>query len=81
MLGELKGRCKHLVPLDADKIAIEAGHPLTANVVLIGALSNFLPLDVGSLEESVSNLVPPKTVEVNLKAFRLGRETSLQAIE
>ena len=81
VLDELKGRCKHLVPLDADRIAIEAGHPLTANVALIGALSNFLPLDVGSLEESVSNLVPPKTVEVNLKAFRLGRETSLQAIE
>jgi indolepyruvate ferredoxin oxidoreductase beta subunit len=62
--------------LDADRIAIEAGHPLTANVALIGALSNFLPLDVGSLEESISNLVPPKTVEVNLKAFRLGRESA-----
>jgi indolepyruvate ferredoxin oxidoreductase beta subunit len=81
VLGELKGRCKHLVPLDADRIAIEAGHPLTANVALIGAISNFLPLDARSLEESISNLVPPKTVDVNLKAFRLGRETSLQAIE
>lgn len=75
VLDDLNSRCRHLVPLDADRIAIEAGHPLTANVALIGALSNFLPLDVRSLEESISNLVPPGTVEVNLKAFRLGRES------
>ncbi len=75
VLDELEGRCKHLVPLDADRIAIEAGNSLTANVALMGALSNFLPLDTRSLEESISNLVPPRTVDVNLKAFRLGRES------
>ena len=75
VLDDLDSRCKHLVPLDADRIAIEAGHPLIANVALIGALSNFLPLDIGSIEESISSLVPSKTVEVNLKAFRLGMKS------
>jgi indolepyruvate ferredoxin oxidoreductase beta subunit len=67
-------RCKQLVAIDAESLAIEAGHPLTSNVVMIGALSNYLPLDVRCLEESISKIVPPKTVEVNLSAFRLGRK-------
>lgn len=76
MMRELEGRCKRLVTMDADALAIEAGHPLTANVVMIGAVSSFLPLDVESLEESISSLVPPKTVDVNLAAFRLGRKAA-----
>ena len=75
VLKELADRCEHLVPLDARMIALKAGNTLTSNVVLIGAISNFLPLDTRSIEESISNLVPPRTVDVNLKAFRLGRES------
>jgi len=74
ILTQLMSRCKQLVAIDAESLAIEAGHPLTSNVVMIGALSNYLPLDVRCLEESISKIVPPKTVEVNLSAFRLGRK-------
>lgn len=74
ILTQLRSRCKQLVAIDANTLAIEAGHPLTSNVVMLGAMSNFLPLDVRSLEESIRNTVPPKTVEVNLSAFRLGRK-------
>lgn len=76
ILTELKGRCKRLVAVDANSRAIRAGHPLTANVVMIGALSCFLPLDVQSLEDSIRSLVPPKTVDANIAAFRLGRKAS-----
>ena len=76
MLSELEGRCKRLVAVDADSLAVQAGHPLTTNVVMIGAVSSFLPLDVQSLEDSISSLVPPKTVDVNLAAFRLGRKAA-----
>lgn len=81
ILTELRNRCNIVVPVDAVSLAVEAGHPLTANVVMIGALSNFLPLDTRILEESISSLVPPKTVDVNLAAFRLGREASGTSIE
>lgn len=74
MLDELRNRCRQVVALDADGLAVQAGHALTANVVMIGALSGFLPLETSVLEESIKSLVPPKTVDVNLKAFRLGRE-------
>jgi indolepyruvate ferredoxin oxidoreductase beta subunit len=76
ILFDLKGRCKRLVAVDADSLAVRAGNPLTANVVMIGAVSGFLPLDVHSIEESIRSLVPPKTVDVNLSAFRLGRKTA-----
>ncbi|MBW6517165.1 MAG: indolepyruvate oxidoreductase subunit beta [ANME-2 cluster archaeon] len=76
MMKELGGRCKRLVAVDADALATQAGHPLTANVVMIGAVSGFLPLDVHSLEDSIRSLVPPKTVDVNLAAFRLGRKAA-----
>lgn len=74
ILIQLRSRCKQLIAIDAESLAIKAGHPLTSNVVMIGALSIFLPLDVTSLEESISKIVPPKTVAVNLSAFRLGRK-------
>ena len=54
-------------------LAEEAGSILTSNVVLLGAASPFLPLRGESLREAVSRIVPKKTVELNLKAFDLGR--------
>lgn len=60
--------------IDAEEIACEAGSPKSANVVLMGALSVGLPFDQGVWHDIISNRVPPKTVEANLRAFELGRE-------
>ena len=66
---------KHsLCLLDADKIAEEAGSPLSQNVVMLGATSLSIPLKPESLLEAVKCLVPKKTVEINAKAFEMGRE-------
>jgi len=66
---------KHsLCLLDADKIAEEAGSPLSQNVVMLGAASLSIPLKPESLLEAVKCLVPKKTVEINAKAFEMGRE-------
>jgi indolepyruvate ferredoxin oxidoreductase beta subunit len=62
--------------LDADRKAVEAGSPLTQNMVLVGAGSQRLPLGVESLEEAIRRSVPEKTIEMNLRAFRLGREAA-----
>ena len=67
---------KHsLCLLDADKIAEEAGSPLSQNVVMLGAASLSIPLNPESLLEAVKCLVPKKTVEINAKAFEMGRES------
>lgn len=72
--AELKSWSGKVVLIDATKIAEEAGSPLAANIVLMGAASHTLPLAVESLSEAVRRNVPPKTVEINQKAFSLGRE-------
>jgi indolepyruvate ferredoxin oxidoreductase beta subunit len=60
--------------LDADSLAVEAGSPLSSNVVMLGAASNAMPLKPESLLEAVRRLVPKKTVEINIKAFETGRK-------
>ena len=73
---EILGRLSdyELCVIDAEGLAKEAGSPLTQNIVMMGAASQFLPLKQESLVQSVSRLVPPKTLEANLKAFELGRK-------
>ncbi len=67
-------RQHRLCLLDADRIAQEAGSPLTANVVILGAASHHIPLKPASLLEAVKRSVPKKTIEINATAFGLGRE-------
>jgi indolepyruvate ferredoxin oxidoreductase beta subunit len=62
--------------LDADGKAVEAGSPLTQNMVMVGAGSLRLPLRMESLEEAIRRSVPKKTIEMNLRAFRMGREAA-----
>jgi indolepyruvate ferredoxin oxidoreductase beta subunit len=59
--------------IDAAELAEEAGSSLSQNIVMLGAASGDIPLRPETLEEAVRRCVPPKTVEVNAKAFRLGR--------
>jgi indolepyruvate ferredoxin oxidoreductase beta subunit len=59
--------------IDADRIATEAGSSLAQNVVILGAASWSIPLNAESLLGAVKKLVPPKTVEANVKAFEMGR--------
>ena len=60
--------------LDADKMAAEAGSPLSQNVVMLGAAARSMPLKPESLLEAVRRLVPKKTIGINTKAFEMGRE-------
>ncbi len=60
--------------IDAEEIAREAGSVLAANVVMLGAASHHIPLAEGSLVSAVQRLVPQKTIEVNTRAFAMGRK-------
>jgi indolepyruvate ferredoxin oxidoreductase beta subunit len=64
----------NLCCINAEELAQEAGSPLTQNIVMLGAASHFLPLKPESLAGAVGRLVPPKTLELNRKAFELGRQ-------
>lgn len=60
--------------VNANDLAQEAGTVKAANVVMLGAVSPALPFGMDTWEEIIRGAVPPKTIEVNLKAFRLGTE-------
>jgi len=72
--AELKAGSAKVILVDAADIAARAGNPLAANIVLLGAASHILPLAAESLFEAVRRNVPPKTVQINEKAFALGKE-------
>ncbi|MDZ4166581.1 MAG: indolepyruvate oxidoreductase subunit beta [Coriobacteriia bacterium] len=60
--------------IDAEALACEAGSPRSANIVLLGAASYRLPFAEQTWQRIIEERVPPKTVEANLRAFRLGSE-------
>ncbi len=64
---------KKVYEFDAFKIAKDSGNPKGVSVVCLGYLSNFLPFSADNWEKAVRCKVPPKTVDVNIKAFYGGR--------
>ena len=58
--------------VDGIGIAREIGDLRVTNIVLLGALSSHLDLEVDLWTECIARRVPPKTVEMNLKAFERG---------
>ncbi len=64
----------NVVAIDANALALEAGNAKAANMVMLGAVSGGLPFKDETWEKIIAAVVPPKTVEANMRAFRLGRE-------
>jgi len=62
-----------LIALDAEALAREAGTLRAANVVLLGAASAVLPFAAMSWQRGLAAAVPAKILEVNERAFALGR--------
>lgn len=61
-----------LVIVDALALAKQAGNIQAANIVLLGVLAKGLPVAREIWNSVIRKRVPPKTMEVNLKAFELG---------
>ncbi|HET98031.1 MAG TPA: indolepyruvate oxidoreductase subunit beta [Desulfurivibrio alkaliphilus] len=73
-LEALTSKKIEVLPVDAYAIAKQLGNIRAANVVLVGALSTFLPLDSEIFEQVIKRRLPAKIQEVNLLAFAAGRE-------
>ncbi len=61
-----------LLPVDALKLAKEAGNAKAVNVVLIGVMAKLTDIPYENWVETIKTTVPPKFLDVNLKAFDLG---------
>jgi len=73
ILAHLRSRCRDLRAIDASGIAVQAGTVQALNVVMLGALSRFIPLEERFLLEALKQVVPPRHWQANQKAFGLGK--------
>lgn len=62
-----------LVAVDALALAEQAGTAKASNVVLMGVLSSRMSFDEKLWQDALEQCVPPKFLELNKKAFELGR--------
>ncbi len=75
VLAEVK-KIPHHILLDADAIAKEVKNPKGANMVVLGAASKYLKIDIEKLENAVRSIFGKKgdaVVEANIAALRAGR--------
>ena len=68
----LTSNFKNVIFVDAFKLAQSAGNIRTANIALLGVASKVLDIPLEIWENAISQRVPERAVEVNLKAFHLG---------
>jgi len=71
--GEILEHLHDGYALDATAIATEIGNYRISNTVLLGTLSAILDFPVEVWRKVISEMVPPKTVDLNLQAFEAGR--------
>ena len=60
--------------LDCLALAEEAGSAKAVNIVLMGRLSHYFDLPDQAWQKSLEAMVPPKFLELNKKAFELGKK-------
>lgn len=60
--------------MDCMALAEQGGFVKAVNIVLMGRLSNYFDIPVERWEKAIEDCVPAKFVEMNQRAFVLGRE-------
>jgi len=73
VLDAISSQGIQVVTVDAFDIAQDAGEVKAANIVMVGAMSAFLPMEVAVYENIINTRIPERFREVNLKAFAAGR--------
>ena len=76
ILSEMEKIKLNVKVVEAQKLALKAGAPLSENVVMLGALLSTKMLDeylrVEDVERAIRSIFPEKIAEVNIKALHLG---------
>ncbi len=80
LLDLIKSKAQVVHEVDGSGIAKQVGNNLVVNTVLLGALSALpdMPIKRESFEAAMAGRLKEKYLQVNLKAFELGRQSVLQ---
>ena len=73
LVEKMKAAGAKVDALDCLALAEEAGSSKAVNLVLMGRLSNYFDLPAEAWEKSMEAVVNPKFLELNRKAFELGK--------
>lgn len=73
LVGKMKDKGVKVDALDCLKLAEEAGNIKAVNVVLLGRLSHYFDIPEESWHKALEANVPKKLLEINERAFELGR--------
>ncbi len=67
----------NVYPLEATQIARDVGNVITANIVMLGAMSSLpeFPVPAEKIKEAILEKFPKSTHEMNLRAFEMGAKT------
>lgn len=76
VLEELESKVKRVFAMDAEKMAKEAGHVLSLNMVMLGGATAILgfPIEKEVILRSMKANLPEKSIPINMKAFEEGFE-------
>ena len=72
IIEKITAKTSNVVAFDALSGALEAGNVKAVNIVLIGCLAKNSEVSKDVWLEVIRETVPPKFLEVNLKAFEIG---------
>jgi indolepyruvate ferredoxin oxidoreductase beta subunit len=74
LVERIKARFTDFMLVDCQKVAADAGNVRAANTVLLGAVSKRLGISEEYWVKALEKMVPARAVDVNKRAFLMGRE-------
>jgi indolepyruvate ferredoxin oxidoreductase beta subunit len=74
VLDALAGHDIHTKELDAFEIASRVGEVRAVNIVMVGVLSTYLPVEEQVYVDVMHERIPERFLDVNIKAFQEGRK-------
>ena len=80
IVEKLRSKGAKTIACDALSMANEAGNAKSVNVVMIGILSALAEFSEEAWQAALTECVKPKFLELNKKAFSLGREYALRSL-
>mgnify|MGYP000940667171 CR=1 FL=1 len=74
--ARLKAEYPDALFIDAMSLARQVGNTRAMNMVVAGALSKLAPFEVSVWEQAMRERIPAKLLDMNIRAFELGREAA-----
>jgi len=74
IMERLKSGTETIVTVNAVEEAKKLNNIKTVNIIILGTLSNYLPFELSLWEKVIKSSVPAKTIDINMKAFMIGRK-------